>query len=404
MPLLIRITTIPLSFKTLLKGQMKYMKQNGFDVIMVSSPGEEVKEIIEYEGCDHISVPFTRTISPLKDLRCLILLINIFIKFRPDIVHTHTPKAGLLGMLAAFLCGVPVKIHTVAGLPWINYKGPKKYLMIQLEKLNYLLADAIFPNSEKLLKLMKEYNIGKSKMKVIASGTSNGIDTNWFSQKSEDLNIQAKNLRAQSKVNESVRVWLFIGRIVKDKGIEDLVNAFLLLREKFPNDQLWLVGDDEFESDKVSIRIKKEIDTNTSIKKWGFQNDVRPFLVAANILVFPSYREGFPNVPLQAASMQCTMILSDINGCNEIVENGVSGLLVPPGNHFALYTAMHKLRCEISLQLYFAQNALKVVKAKFEQKRVWEEIYKEYIVQLEGSRSFSLNQIEYLYISHERSF
>jgi glycosyltransferase involved in cell wall biosynthesis len=337
-------------------------------------------------------------------LRCLILLINIFSKFRPDIVHTHTPKAGLLGLLAAFLCGVPVKIHTVAGLPWINYKGPKKYFMIQLEKLNYFLANAIYPNSEKLLKLMKEYNIGKSKMKVIASGTSNGIDSNWFSQNREDLNIQAKKLRDQSNVNESERVWLFIGRLVKDKGIEDLVNAFLLLRENFPNDQLWLVGDDKYETDRISSHTKTEIDTNTSIKKWGFQNDIRPFLIASNLLVFPSYREGFPNVPLQAASMERAMILSDINGCNEIVENGVSGLLVPPRNYIALYTAMHKLRDATSLQLYFAQNALEVVKSKYEQKRVWEEIYKEYIVQLEDSEPFSINQIEYLYVTHERSF
>jgi glycosyltransferase involved in cell wall biosynthesis len=398
MPLLIRITTIPASFKTLLKGQMKYMHQKGFDVIMISSAGKEVIEIIEHEECEHISVPFTRTISPITDLRCLILLIKIFRKYKPDIVHTPTPKAGLLGMLAAYLCRVPVKIHTVAGLPWINYKGATKYFMIQLEKLNYFLANAIFPNSEKLLRLMRDYNIGNSKLKVIASGTSNGIDTNWYSQNSEAVQIQAKNLLRQFEVIDLVSVWLYIGRIVKDKGIEDLVEAFLLIKDKFPHDQLWLVGDEEFERDKVSTRIKKEIDTNTSIKKWGFQNDVRPFLMAANILVFPSYREGFPNVPLQAASMECTMILSDINGCNEIIKNGVSGLLVPPGNHFALYAAMHKLRNEQTLQLYFAQNALNVVKKKYEQKTVWESIYNEYMVHLENSKIFSLNRVENLHI------
>jgi glycosyltransferase involved in cell wall biosynthesis len=398
MPLLIRITTIPASLQTLLKGQMNYMHQKGFDVIMISSAGKEVNEIIEYEGCEHISVPFTRTISPLSDLRCLILLIQIFKKYRPDIVHTHTPKAGLLGMLAAYLCGVPVRIHTVAGLPWINYKGVAKYFMIQLEKLNYFLANAIFPNSEKLLMLLRDYNIGNKKMKVIASGTTNGIDTNWFSQNNEGVKIQAKNLLTQFEVSESVSVWLFIGRIVRDKGIEDLVEAFLLIKDKFPHDQLWLVGDEESERDKVSTRIKNEIETNTSIKKWGFQNDVRPFLMAANILVFPSYREGFPNVPLQAASMECTMILSDINGCNEIIENGVSGLLVPPGNHVALYSAMHKLRNEQTLQLYFAQNALNVVKRKYEQRTVWESIYNEYMVHLEHSKVFSLNHVENLNI------
>ena len=198
--------------------------------------------------------------------------------------------------------------------------------------------------------------------------------------------------------SESVSVWLFIGRIVKDKGIEDLVDAFLLIKDKFPHDQLWLVGDEVFESDKVSTRIKNEIETNTSIKRWGFQDDVRPFLMAANILVFPSYREGFPNVPLQAASMECTMILSDINGCNEIIENGISGLLVPPGNHIALSTAMHKLRNEKTLQLYFAENALNVVKRKYEQKTVWESIYNEYMVHLENSKVFSFNRVENLHI------
>jgi glycosyltransferase involved in cell wall biosynthesis len=301
-------------------------------------------------------------------------------------------------MLAAYLCGVPVKIHTVAGLPWINYRGLAKYFMIQLEKLNYFLANAIFPNSEKLLMLLRDYNIGNKKMKVIASGTSNGIDTNWFSKNYEGVNLKAKNLLSEIEKSESVSVWLFIGRIVKDKGIEDLVDAFLLIKDKFPHDQLWLVGDEVFESDKVSTRIKNEIETNTSIKRWGFQDDVRPFLMAANILVFPSYREGFPNVPLQAASMECTMILSDINGCNEIIENGISGLLVPPGNHIALSTAMHKLRNEKTLQLYFAENALNVVKRKYEQKTVWESIYNEYMVHLENSKVFSLNRVENLHI------
>jgi glycosyltransferase involved in cell wall biosynthesis len=390
MPLLIRITTIPASFKTLLKGQMNYMNQKGFDVIMISSPGEEVNEIIAHEGCQHISVPFTRTISPLSDLRCLVLLTQIFRKYRPDIVHTHTPKAGLLGILAAYLCGVPVKIHTIAGLPWINYKGFFKSFMVQLEKLNSILADALYPNSEKLLQMLEVHGISTAKMKVIANGTSNGIDTQWFSKNSDGVKDKAEYLLGHCEVQEDTRVWVFIGRLVKDKGIEDLVKSFLLLKEEFQNDQLWLIGDEEPDLDKISENIQTEIATNSAIKKWAFQNDIRPFLAASNFLVFPSYREGFPNVPLQAASMKCPMILSDINGCNEIIENGVSGLLVPVANHLALFSAMFKLRNNIELQEYFALNALNSVKQKFEQKRVWEAIHKEYTFHLSNSNQFSL--------------
>lgn len=383
MPLLIRITTVPASLKTLLKGQMKYMKQQGFEVIMISAGGAETEEVKKNEGCEHIAVPLTRTINPLNDLRCLIELVRLFRKYRPDIVHTHTPKAGLLGMLAAFICRVPVRMHTVAGLPWIDFKGFSRLMMIQLEKLNFFLADAVYPNSENLLRLMQQYNIGKTNMKVLAFGTSNGIDTNWYSQTADGIKKKSQQLLTQCNVPQNARVWIFVGRLVKDKGIGELLRAFIQLQKEFHDDQLWLVGEEEPDRDPLTNEQKHLIETNASIIKWGFQNDIRPFLAASGLLVFPSYREGFPNVPLQAASMECAMILSNINGCNEIVEDGVNGLLVPAKTHVELYKAMHKLRTESELQIYFASNASSLVKNKFEQRRVWDAVYKEYLLQLE---------------------
>ena len=151
MPKLIRITTAPLSLNVLLKGQMRYMNENGFDVVMVSSDGNELELVKRNEGCRHHIIPMTRKMTPFTDLRCLWLMYRFFKKEKPDIVHSHTPKAGLISMLAARMAGVKIRIHTIAGLRFMTAKGMSRKILVAMEKLTARAAQHVWPNSFSLL-------------------------------------------------------------------------------------------------------------------------------------------------------------------------------------------------------------------------------------------------------------
>jgi glycosyltransferase involved in cell wall biosynthesis len=296
---------------------------------------------------------------------------------KPDIVHTHTPKAGLLGMLAAKISGVPIRMHTVAGLPWMETTGLVRILLKNMEKLTAFCSTMIYPNSKILRDFLYQQNIARTKMKVLGNGSSNGIDCSLFSL--NEILVNAGNqLRENENILPSSRVWIFVGRLVKDKGIGELIDAFVQLAEQYPGDRLWLLGEEEPALDPLEMKHINLLRTHPSIKCWGFTKDIKPYLAASQILVFPSYREGFPNVPLQAGAMKCALILSDINGCNEIVEDGINGLLVPPKDKLALLNAMLKLRKDPDLQNLYAERIRTKIENQFDQKVLWSLIRGEY--------------------------
>lgn len=385
MPKLIRITTVPVSLQVLLKGQMKFMSRHGFEVTMISAGGIEVNALKEQEQCPHIAVPLTRKITPWKDLVCLIKLVRVIKKIKPDIVHTHTPKAGLIGMWAAKLAGVPVRLHTIAGLPWMESRGIMRFILRSVEKLTAKAASRIYPNSFELESFLAEENVAKDKMKVLGKGSSNGIDSSFFSL-TETIKEQAAALRQQKKTEQTSWVWIFVGRLVKDKGIGELLDAFQTLNKSFPGDQLWMLGEEEPELDPLDEHHKEILHTHSSIHCWGFQKDIRPYLAASQVLAFPSYREGFPNVPMQAGLMGCMLVLSDINGCNEIVEHEKNGLLVPVKNTIALSDAMLQIRQNPAAREAFAQAINKKIKEDYDQQKLWNLILEEYHSWLPGKK------------------
>lgn len=375
-PKLIRITTVPISLKTLLKGQHRFMFQNGFEVIGVSSSGKDLQDVERNETVRVAVLEMTRTISPISDLKSLWEFYTLCKRERPAIVHSHTPKAGIVGMLGAKLAGVPVRLHTVAGLPLIEATGMKRKILDFVEKITYRCATKVYPNSRGLYDFILANNYTeKEKLQVIANGSSNGIDTTYFD--SDIIPVtQRRELELQLGIQPNDFVFIFVGRLVGDKGINELIEAFFKLQT--PNTKLLLVGPFESELDPLQTETLKVIETHPNIISVGFQSDVRPYFAVSDCLVFPSYREGFPNVVMQAGAMGLPSIVTDINGCNEIIVEGENGTIIPVKNIEAIKIAMQKMMNNKEFYLKLKENARPMIQSRYEQSVVWNALLEEY--------------------------
>jgi len=374
---IIRITTVPGSLKTLLKGQSKFMS-NYYEVIGVSGNGESLNEVRQNEGIETYAIEMTRSITPIKDLIALYQLYNFIRKEKPFIVHTHTPKAGTLGMIAARLAGVPNRIHTIAGLPLLEITGLKRKLLDVVEKITYNCANHILPNSYKLKSIIIKNKYTKpSKLTVIGNGSSNGIDIHHYDAKSVSEE-ERKDYRKKLKIKYNDIVFIFIGRMVKDKGLNELVFAFNELAKMNPNCKLILVGPREDHLDPLTAETEITIRDNKQISAVGMQRDIKPFVSISHVLTHPSYREGFPNVVLQAGSMDLPCIVSDINGCNEIIENNINGLIVPVKDSTALKNAMQIMINNPEERIKMSANSRPRIVQRYQQEYVWNELLKFY--------------------------
>lgn len=370
---IIRITTVPISLAVLLKGQLKYMSEH-YEVIGVSSKDKFLKVVENQEGIKTHGINMTRSISPLKDLKAAFILYKYLKKEKPSIVHTHTPKAGTLGMLAALFAGVPHRLHTIAGLPLLEATGAKRKLLNFVEKITYSCATLILPNSFAMRDIiLKEKFCSTKKLKVIANGSSNGIDVDHY--KVDNVSTKEKNdLIKKFSIKAQDTVFIFIGRIVKDKGINELITAFNEISKTNDNVKLIIVGPSEKELDPIDPNTEELIANHKNIYTTGLVEDIRPYVAISDVLTFPSYREGFPNVVLQANCMGIPCIVSDINGCNEIITHGHNGLIIPPKNSKALKTAMLDIINSPNLVNTLAQNSRQNIVNKYRREFIWEEL------------------------------
>lgn len=376
-PKLIRITTVPISLKILLKGQLGFMRQY-FDVVAVSSRGKELDEVEAREGVRTVALDMSREITPLKDFISLIKMCILLWREKPDIVHTHTPKAGLIGMMAAWITRVPHRLHTVAGLPLMESRGIKRNILMLVEKLTYTCATHVYPNSFGLETfIINKHLCDTNKLKVLGNGSSNGIDTDYF-RLTDGIEKQKALLRQKLEIQEDDFIFVFVGRIVKDKGIDELLKAFEQLNREIPCTKLMLVGAFEEKLDPVSDHSRSILKDNPAVISAGFQQDVRPFLALADCFVFPSYREGFPNVVMQAGAMGLPSIVSDINGCNEIVKTEKNGMIIPLKNTDALYMSMKEMYQNRPLRETLSENARAMIVERYDQKIMWQTIKQEY--------------------------
>ena len=375
--MLIRITTVPISLEKLLSGQLEYMSSH-YNLIAVSSEKENLEKLGKKINLPVFFVNLTRQITPVKDLIALIKMYFFFKKTKPFIVHSHTPKAGTIGMIAAKLAGVPNRLHTVAGLPLLEIGGRKRKLLDFVEKLTYSCATKVYPNSLGLKDIIIENKYCKAnKLKVIGNGSSNGIDTSFFNPELYSFENN-QDLKTKLGIEQNDFVFIFVGRLVKDKGINELIAAFSKLQSQHKNIKLLLVGDYETDLDPLSSETLDEITSNSSIISTGFEYDVRPYFAISNALVFPTYREGFPNVVMQAGAMNLPCIVTNINGCNEIIIEGENGIIIPVKNENAIFEAMNDCILKSDAILRMKKNARKMIVSRYEQQVVWKAIFEEY--------------------------
>ena len=368
---------MPISLEKLLEGQLGFMKAY-FEVVAISAEKEKLEAYGKKEGVRVFPLELTRKITPIKDIAAVFKLYRFLKKEKPSIVHTHTPKAGIVGMTAAWFAGVPNRLHTVAGMPLMEASGFKRKVLNFVEKLTYRFATEVYPNSKGLYDFIIAENFTKaSKLSIIGNGSSNGIDTKYFDPVSYSENDKI-SLRDKLKIPQGHFLYIFVGRLVKDKGINELITAFSKLSDSNKTISLLLVGPFENDLDPLLPETLSTIEKHPNIYTVGYQSDVRPYFSIADALVFPSYREGFPNVVMQAGAMGLPSIVTDINGCNEIIAYGKNGLIIPPKDTQALYNSIKQLSTQPSLFANLKANSREMITSRYERQQVWDALLFEY--------------------------
>lgn len=354
---IIRAVTVPLSL-CFCRDVMIKMRAMGYHMVAVTSPGPELDSLRRDDGFHCVEVPMERHISPLSDLVSLLRMIRVLRKERPWVVHSMTPKAGLLCMVAAWLTRVPVRVHTFTGLVWPTATGLKRRVLMMTDRFTCACATHVIPEGQGVMDDLRRGGITRKPMRVLGYGNVMGVDIARFSTARF----------AQHDERGGVFTFLFVGRIVRDKGINELVAAFVRLHAHHPSTRLVLVGNYERSLDPVSDDTQGLIGTNDAIEAVGPKrgDDLVRAYAAADCFVMPSYREGFPNTVLEAGAMGLPSIVTDINGSREIIENEKNGLIVPSKNANALYDAMERILTDDDARETMKENAREMIASRFE--------------------------------------
>lgn len=372
---IIRAATIPLSLKTFLEGSIEELKKK-YDLVLLSSPNKELYELQDKYRVKTIVVSMERHISLTKDLKSLIRLICVFRKEKPYMVHSMTPKAGLLCMIAARVVRIPRRVHTFTGLIWPTATGLSRKILMFADWLTCACATHIIPEGEGVKRDLQQH-ITQKPMKVLGYGNVRGVNMEYW-QLTCEVKELAQKLKAELWGQSNVFTFIFVGRLVSDKGINELVEAFLRLRDHYLDNnvsqeiRLLLVGPVEDNLNPLHKMSWERIKNTPSIFEvgpvWG--KDILAYYAASDCFVFPSYREGFPNTVLEAGAMGLPSIVTDINGSREIIENGKNGLIIPSKNVDALYESMLSMVDDNEMRQEMKKNARTMIEERFEQRFV----------------------------------
>lgn len=334
-------------------------------MVALSSPDKLLKELEESGNVKTLGVAMQRKIAPLSDLISLFKIIRVFRKERPDLVHSITPKAGLLSMIAAKITNVPYRVHTFTGLVFPTSKGLKRRILSMCDKITCVCATHVIAEGKGVKHDLYTNGITGKEIRIIGNGNMRGVDMEYFHP--DSVHAEGAKIRETLRAKEDTVIFLFVGRFVPDKGMGELVGAFNRILKEGIDASLLLVG--EFEKndypDKTTL---DEISGNSNIfTSEGWIEDVRPYYSAADVLILPSHREGFPNVVLEAGAMNLPSIVTDINGSREIISDNVNGLIIQPCDEDALFKGMKKLALDRPLRLKMGEKARKNVATFFEQ-------------------------------------
>ncbi len=361
---LLIVTTVPETFETILREQPRYLARY-FQVQLACSPSKNFCRLASKEGLVFHPVQMVRGIRVLKDFLSVLSMVLVLLKVRPTVVHSYTPKAGLVTMLAGWLCRVPVRVHTYTGLIFPTEHGFRQKILIWVDRLICACSTHIIPEGLGVKRDLEKFVITRKPLRIIGSGNIAGIDTSYFSSLRSDVAQSAADLKMRLGLVDKDFLFCFVGRFNKDKGLAELIHAFSALPVSA---HLAFLGvlDTTAPIDAATLAA---MESNPRVHTLGFMSDVRPLLAAADLLVLPSYREGLPNVLLEAGAMCLPVICSDINGCNEVVEHAYNGWLVPPRNPSALEDAMrHAMQMPAALLSQMGQRARVLIQHRFERK------------------------------------
>lgn len=324
------MATVGLSLDTFCRGVLSDLRDNeGYDVVALSSPDTSLCALGEREGVRTIGVAMRRDISPLHDIVSLCRLVRVLRRERPDVLHTMTPKAGLLGMMAAKIARVPVRVHTFTGLLFPTAKGLKRHLLTLTDRITCACATHIIAEGQGVRADLIGHGITRRPVRVLGHGNVRGVDLDHYSP-TPQLRAEAVELRRKFGIPDNARVLVFIGRFVGDKGLNELLEALPIVEREMTDSELHLIMAGDIEGGRDDIPLASVATRPHIHLSGGWVDDVRPWLLAADLLVFPSYREGFPNVVLEAGAMGLPSVVTDINGSREIITQSENGLIVPP--------------------------------------------------------------------------
>lgn len=366
---IIRVNSTSFSMEAFLREQVLHFSQ-WYDIICVSSPGPEHASMRAVGICTK-EIFIARPISLWQDLCSLWKLYRFFRQERPDIVHSLTPKAGLLSMAAAWLARVPVRIHTFTGLlfPWKT--GLLKHVLMATDRLTCLFATHINPEGQGVRDQLRQGRITWKPLTVLGYGNIHGVNMETYRRHGSRSSV-----REQLGIAPTSFVLAFTGRLVRDKGINELVEAFCQLAPSYQQLELLLIGNEEEQLDPLLPKTQEALQSHPRIHAVGYRRDIPALLEAADAFVFPSYREGFPNALLEAMAMELPCIATNICGCNEIVDDGLTGFLIPPRDTHALQQAIVRLLDMSSFQrLQVGHDARARVQQRFSFSFVSRELF-----------------------------
>lgn len=365
-PLLVHVTASDISLALLLGPQLSAFAAAGFDVVGVSAPGPFVSDL-ERGGIRHIPLPHaTRSVSPLDDLRAATELYRLLRRLRPDIVHTHTPKPGIYGRLGGRAARVPVVVNTVHGLyATADDSRARRGAVYGLERLAATCSDAELVQNEEDLSVLAALRVPAKRLHLLG----NGIDLERFAL-GPKAEAARRRVRAELGVDDAAVVVGAIGRLVWEKGYGELFAATRQLRGRCPEVTVVVAGPSEPEKADGIGPTALAAAESAGVRFLGHRSDVEDLYAAFDIYVLASYREGFPRSAMEAAAMGLPIVATDIRGCRQVVEDGITGLLVPPRDAPALVDAVARLACDPGLRASMGRDAISKANREFDQRRV----------------------------------